>query len=54
MSPGPGDADAPPVDRVETAVCTVPTDAHEGDGTLAWAGTSVRLAVPAPTEGEAP
>jgi len=31
-----GGGDEPFVDRVETAVYTVPTDAPEGDGTLAW------------------
>jgi L-alanine-DL-glutamate epimerase-like enolase superfamily enzyme len=31
----------PLVDRVETAVYTVPTDAPEGDGTLAWDSTTM-------------
>ncbi|MEU2025504.1 enolase C-terminal domain-like protein [Streptomyces sp. NPDC016469] len=43
MSPRPGEADAPLIDRVETAVYTVPTDAPEGDGTLAWDETTLVL-----------
>ncbi|MFJ4499709.1 enolase C-terminal domain-like protein [Streptomyces sp. NPDC088864] len=43
MTPRPGGADAPLVDRVETAVYTVPTDAPEGDGTLAWDETTLVL-----------
>ncbi|WP_330241923.1 enolase C-terminal domain-like protein [Streptomyces sp. NBC_00525] len=43
MTPRPGGADAPLVDRVETAVYTVPTDAPEGDGTLAWDETTLIL-----------
>ncbi|SEE43837.1 L-alanine-DL-glutamate epimerase [Streptomyces sp. 2131.1] len=38
-----GGADAPLIDRVETAVYTVPTDAAEGDGTLAWDETTLVL-----------
>ncbi|OEU99729.1 mandelate racemase [Streptomyces qinglanensis] len=34
----------PLVERVETAVYTVPTDAPEGDGTLAWSSTTLVLA----------
>ena len=41
MTPRPGGADAPLIDRVETAVYTVPTDAPEGDGTLAWDETTI-------------
>ncbi|MFD4878636.1 enolase C-terminal domain-like protein [Streptomyces sp. NPDC058420] len=36
-----GGGDGPFVDRVETAVYTVPTDAPEGDGTLAWNSTTM-------------
>jgi len=36
-----GGGDEPLVDRVETAVYTVPTDAPEGDGTLAWDSTTM-------------
>lgn len=43
MTPRHGDADAPLIDRVETAVYTVPTDAPEGDGTLAWDETALVL-----------
>lgn len=43
MNPRPGEADAPLIDRVETAVYTVPTDAPEGDGTLAWDETTLVL-----------
>ncbi|WP_343242237.1 enolase C-terminal domain-like protein [Streptomyces sp. SID9727] len=43
MTPRPGDAEAPLIDRVETAVYTVPTDAPEGDGTLAWDETTLVL-----------
>ncbi|WP_315903762.1 hypothetical protein [Streptomyces rhizosphaerihabitans] len=31
----------PFVDRAETAVCTVPTDTPEGDGTPAWDSTTM-------------
>lgn len=34
---------APPVDAVEAAAYTVPTDAPEGDGTLTWAATTLVL-----------
>ncbi|WP_420310401.1 enolase C-terminal domain-like protein [Streptomyces sp. YS-B37] len=36
-----GGGHEPLVDRVETAVYTVPTDAPEGDGTLAWDSTTM-------------
>jgi L-alanine-DL-glutamate epimerase-like enolase superfamily enzyme len=41
MTPCTGGADEPLVDRVGTAVYTVPTDAPEGDGTLAWDSTTM-------------
>ncbi|MEV6765522.1 hypothetical protein AB0N16_33755 [Streptomyces sp. NPDC051105] len=37
-------SDLPIVERVESAVCTVPTDAPEADGTSAWDGTTPVLA----------
>jgi L-alanine-DL-glutamate epimerase-like enolase superfamily enzyme len=41
MTPRTGCTDEPLVDRVGTAVYTVPTDAPEGDGTLAWDSTTM-------------
>jgi L-alanine-DL-glutamate epimerase-like enolase superfamily enzyme len=41
MTPRTGGGDEPLVDRVGTAVYTVPTDAPEGDGTLAWDSTTM-------------
>ncbi|QKV90661.1 mandelate racemase [Streptomyces sp. NA02950] len=41
--PGPA-RDAPTVERVEVSVYTVPTDAAEADGTLAWGSTTLVLA----------
>jgi hypothetical protein len=36
--------DAAVVERLDTAVCTVPTDAPEADGTLSWDSTTLVLA----------
>ncbi|MFJ8142771.1 enolase C-terminal domain-like protein [Streptomyces sp. NPDC096013] len=41
MTPQSGTRGEPPVDRVDTAVYTVPTDAPEGDGTLTWDSTTM-------------
>lgn len=41
MSPRPGDGNVPLIERVGAAVYTVPTDAPEGDGTLAWDSTTL-------------
>ena len=42
-SPGSGEAssDATPIDRIEVRAYTVPTDAPEADGTLAWDSTTI-------------
>ncbi|MFD9597217.1 enolase C-terminal domain-like protein [Kitasatospora sp. NPDC059973] len=37
------DTDGPPLERIDVQVLTVPTDAPEGDGTLAWESTTMVL-----------
>ncbi len=37
-------SDSPVVERVDTMVFTVPTDAPEADGTLSWDSTTLVLA----------
>lgn len=43
MTSGPGGGTEPLTERVETEVYTVPTDAPEADGTLAWTSTTLVL-----------